>query len=757
MSSSTKACEDLGESSGYKKSVKISGMPKHQLDSVLEELLSSAKRAGLDQAPKPGCVYTGRQARAKAMKKFLLELKARYEDRLVRKMVVTLMKWKALHLNVLDGVIERLEFLSAASMKIIRGEVREELNAGACESDSDIVSAAESVIGASTSTAREQGDVQVACGLAGGIDKVGNDVAPTSSVETSVNDLVHQLTEQGKPTTTGRAELQINSEVEGTSGVTDDDGWMAVRNRQNPARGKPPVIIVPPTKTVNMLEVSSGLTTICEGSVEVHRHGEGFRISLRTFEDWDRVIGYLKCKNVQFHTYTPGPDRPLKIVISGLPTDSNPELVSSLMSELDFGVRGVGQLTRVPNGASTNRVPTGSFVVVLARTANVAEVYNLKYLGNVRVWVRHYEADQSPKQCYRCQNFGHSSNACNMAPRCVKCGGGHRTQLCTKLKETAATCCNCKENHPASYRGCSRWNAERDMLKNQKTKRVEQKQLSADKAKITTAAATSSIRDVAAGVSGSLLPKNAKWGGARYTSKTKGVIKPTPIDAPAPKEQRPVRRKREFSGNTSRVTDLSADTAESVVAAVDTRTSSNEAGIAAQTTAPELPETEGGSALQTNLVAPSKEAIKPNTNMVNSKPYAKVMKASAPLNPKSGRKKLKKGVKGQPPNAAVSGVAKRQRVTPTAASHICQEQPAQHKTTEEVASTVATASPAVATSVSSSDSLGWLLSFLQRCNLQELLKVLKHHIELVLAEKDAMVQLLRVAEGVMSVLRLVNG
>lgn len=73
-------------------------------------------------------------------------------------------------------------------------------------------------------------------------------------------------------------------------------------------------------------------------------------------------------------------------------------------------------------------------------------------------------------QCKRCQRFGHAKNQCNRPYRCVKCGDDHPTTSCLKRPETEATCANCQEKHPASYKGCTKYKQYRDLLNRHKTK-----------------------------------------------------------------------------------------------------------------------------------------------------------------------------------------------------------------------------------------------------------------------------------------------
>jgi hypothetical protein len=58
-------------------------------------------------------------------------------------------------------------------------------------------------------------------------------------------------------------------------------------------------------------------------------------------------------------------------------------------------------------------------------------------------------------QCTRCQSYGHTKTYCSRPFACVKCGGEHKTTLCTKDPAAPATCALCGGDHPASYKGCT--------------------------------------------------------------------------------------------------------------------------------------------------------------------------------------------------------------------------------------------------------------------------------------------------------------
>ncbi|XP_060516178.1 proteoglycan 4-like [Cylas formicarius] len=50
--------------------------------------------------------------------------------------------------------------------------------------------------------------------------------------------------------------------------------------------------------------------------------------------------------------------------------------------------------------------------------------------------------------------FGHNQGKCPAPPKCVKCGAGHRTEICKKSKNTPDRCANCRGDHTANARIC---------------------------------------------------------------------------------------------------------------------------------------------------------------------------------------------------------------------------------------------------------------------------------------------------------------
>jgi len=84
--------------------------------------------------------------------------------------------------------------------------------------------------------------------------------------------------------------------------------------------------------------------------------------------------------------------------------------------------------------------------------------------GAVCKVVRYSKNSSGPTQCANCLAFGHGKQNCHMPARCVRCGQRHESSKCvflpanaqptTKIPTDKVACANCKQNHPASYKGC---------------------------------------------------------------------------------------------------------------------------------------------------------------------------------------------------------------------------------------------------------------------------------------------------------------
>lgn len=172
--------------------------------------------------------------------------------------------------------------------------------------------------------------------------------------------------------------------------------------------------------------------------------------------------------NVSHYIYKLKSERAYRVVLRGLHSTEDTSLIKQELKEQGHEVR---QIVNVLHRATKEALPV--FFVDLEPNENNKEIFKLRYLNQMRVTFEAPYKKNEIMQCKRCQRFGHTKNQCFRPFRCVKCGNDHSTSLCTKPPETDATCANCQENHPASYKGCTKYKQYKDKILKTKPKTKE--------------------------------------------------------------------------------------------------------------------------------------------------------------------------------------------------------------------------------------------------------------------------------------------
>jgi len=126
--------------------------------------------------------------------------------------------------------------------------------------------------------------------------------------------------------------------------------------------------------------------------------------------------------------------------------------VSEELSEADIATEikasSARRLTRWSDG---EKVKTGSVVVSFSD-----KLPESVYIGCLRFKVKPYIPQ--PIRCMKCQGFGHIAAHCKRQVRCVRCGKGHSVEECPVKDDLAqAVCVNCKGQHSAAFKGCSKY------------------------------------------------------------------------------------------------------------------------------------------------------------------------------------------------------------------------------------------------------------------------------------------------------------
>ncbi|GFX64760.1 nucleic-acid-binding protein from transposon X-element [Trichonephila clavipes] len=177
--------------------------------------------------------------------------------------------------------------------------------------------------------------------------------------------------------------------------------------------------------------------------------GEYFKLYCDTHDQYHELLTFLKKIQYEFYSIKLKSERPIKVVIKGLPKKAKPEDIHNDLIDLGFTVDRVSQLT----GKITNQL-LPVFLVSLPRNMTNATIFKLDKLSYLNVTVESYDS-KGVTQCYKCQQFNHTASNCHIKPKCLKCGEPHQTTECKIDKVETMYCVNCEAyGHMANYSKC---------------------------------------------------------------------------------------------------------------------------------------------------------------------------------------------------------------------------------------------------------------------------------------------------------------
>ncbi|GFV74065.1 nucleic-acid-binding protein from transposon X-element, partial [Trichonephila clavipes] len=178
--------------------------------------------------------------------------------------------------------------------------------------------------------------------------------------------------------------------------------------------------------------------------------GDFLKLYTDSVEERRLVVQLLKRLKFQFYTIKAKAERPIKVVIKGLPRTTNPEEIKQDLEMVGYTPERVNQLL----GRKTKRA-LPIFLITLPRNLDNLKIFDLKTLSYLSIRVEGYDG-KGVTQCYTCKNFNHSSENCYLNPRCLKCGENHITRDCPiKQKLETAYCINCQiYGNMANYKEC---------------------------------------------------------------------------------------------------------------------------------------------------------------------------------------------------------------------------------------------------------------------------------------------------------------
>ncbi|KAH6941990.1 hypothetical protein HPB50_026992 [Hyalomma asiaticum] len=156
-------------------------------------------------------------------------------------------------------------------------------------------------------------------------------------------------------------------------------------------------------------------------------------VDTRSVEASERLLKVTNIGEIALQAYEPRPNNCGVGVIKGVPVDLDQQDIFSAL------------LQRAPV-KSVRRLGTSENVRIVFATETAPEYIVLGYTR-----YRVFKYIECPRQCSKCQRFGHVAGACRLPVRCPRCGGNHDRSSCATEQ---LQCPNCKKQHESTSSRC---------------------------------------------------------------------------------------------------------------------------------------------------------------------------------------------------------------------------------------------------------------------------------------------------------------
>ncbi|GFT94189.1 nucleic-acid-binding protein from transposon X-element [Trichonephila clavipes] len=183
--------------------------------------------------------------------------------------------------------------------------------------------------------------------------------------------------------------------------------------------------------------------------------GEYIKITAANIDQHGEITNELKEKGEEFYAVPNPGDRPLKMVLKGLPSNTDIDDIKYDLANQGLPVMKVAQLTQ-----RKSKFPLPLFLVEVRK--NVPDSRDIRDISTccfMSITWDSFRRRPGPSQCYNCNYFHHSSLNCSIKTRCLKCGQEHRTSDCSITEKIEnPKCINCNATgHMANWSPCPKF------------------------------------------------------------------------------------------------------------------------------------------------------------------------------------------------------------------------------------------------------------------------------------------------------------
>ncbi|GFT39623.1 nucleic-acid-binding protein from transposon X-element [Trichonephila clavipes] len=184
-------------------------------------------------------------------------------------------------------------------------------------------------------------------------------------------------------------------------------------------------------------------------ALRIKAAGKYVKLYTDTQPQHDTLKQLLEVLKYPFYTFTPKHERPIKVVLKGLPRSTTTAEIKSDLLDLGYTINKVTQLT---GNITKQLLPV--FTISLPRNTFNENIFKLKTLGYLSITVEGFES-RGVIQCFQCNQFNHTADHCHLTPKCLKCGEKHQTRDCQIKRLDTPFCVNCQvHGHMANYSKC---------------------------------------------------------------------------------------------------------------------------------------------------------------------------------------------------------------------------------------------------------------------------------------------------------------
>ncbi|GFX72217.1 probable RNA-directed DNA polymerase from transposon X-element [Trichonephila clavipes] len=188
------------------------------------------------------------------------------------------------------------------------------------------------------------------------------------------------------------------------------------------------------------------LANLVAPSFQSQMSGRFLKVTVGDELEYRNLSHWLEQSGVEFKSFMLKQDRPVKVVIRGLPSNTEPE---DIKNEIEAEGLKVAKISQMKNYRT--KAPMPLFYLQIENGADAPKIFNFTELFGTRIEVKPFDRGNKINQCWRCQGWFHSSEVCHLPPRCVRCAGPHLAKDCTRSFDEPMKCANCSGEHAANW------------------------------------------------------------------------------------------------------------------------------------------------------------------------------------------------------------------------------------------------------------------------------------------------------------------